>query len=145
MQRIAQRGLVWIIALALVVAGLPMAHAMPDASAPIQIAQIQTVPIHAAMQHQADVAQMSAADHAHHHHEGMAMDVASDQNDDGQPQSSAPCKCLNCSMCVASFVAASLRLSTPERRIVAVTYALAPAGIPGIAVRVDPGIPILAV
>jgi hypothetical protein len=130
MQRIAQRGLVWIIALALVVAGLPMAHAMPDAMP---------------MQHHAEMAPTTSVEDSHHHHDDLVMDAASDRDDDGQPQSSAPCKCLNCGMCVASFAAAPMRLSTPERRVVAVTYRIAAAGIPGIAGRVDPGIPILAV
>jgi hypothetical protein len=48
-------------------------------------------------------------------------------------------------MCVTTYVASPLRLPTPDRRIVAVIYRMAAAGVAGIAVRVDPGIPILAV
>jgi hypothetical protein len=136
MQGIAKRGLIWMLAMALVVAGLPMAHAMPDASMPPMQA-------HGAMHHHSGMMSMSDADHAHHH-DGVAMDVASDQDDEGQPSKSDPCKCLNCSMCVTSFVTSPMRLSTPERRIIAVTYPMGSAGAPGIAVRVDPGIPILA-
>jgi hypothetical protein len=138
MRGFLHRSLGLVLAMALVVAGLPMAHAMPDAQS-IYVA----TPMHAAMQHHADMAAMTSADHAHHHAD-MVMDIAPDKDDDGRPSAVDPCKCLNCSMCVASFVASPMRFPTPERRIVAVTYRSAATGIPGIAVRVDPGIPILA-
>src|SRR4051812_1884271 len=119
MHDLARRGLVWMLALALVVAGLPIAHAMPDAPV-VQV--LQTM---------------------HHHHDGMAMDVTSDRDDGDQPSSTSPCKCLNCSMCVASATVSPPRLANPERRVAAVVYLIDATGIPGIAVRVEPGIPIL--
>jgi hypothetical protein len=134
MQSIAKRGLIWMLAVALVVAGLPMAHAMPNARF-----LDETTAMHAAMQQHADMA-IGTPDHAHHH-DGMAMDAMSDEGGD-QPASSAPCKCLNCSMCVASAMASPVRFANPERRIAIVVYRLDAAGTAGIAVRVDPGIPI---
>lgn len=119
MHRLAHRGLIWMLALALVVAGLPIAHAMPAAPA------------------------VQAAATMHHHHDGMTMDAMSDQDDGDQSAPAAPCKCLNCSMCVASAPVSPLRLVGPERRVVAVVYRIDPAGIPGIAGYVEPGIPIL--
>ncbi|MET0968037.1 MAG: hypothetical protein ABWY18_02445 [Tardiphaga sp.] len=107
------------MALALLVAGLPVAHAMPDAPA------------------------MPGAGMMHDHHDGMAMDAMSDA-DDGDPSApTAPCKCLNCSMCVTSATVSPVRLADPERRVAAVIYRSDATGIAGIAGHVEPGIPIL--
>jgi hypothetical protein len=124
MHRFARPGLIWMLALALLVAGLPVAHAMPDAPAIL-------------------VAGVHAEDMMHHHHDGMAMDAMADPDDGDQPASTAPCKCLNCSMCVATGMASPLRLANPDRRVANVVYRIDTTGIPGIAVRVEPGIPIL--
>lgn len=110
-----RRSLGMILAMALVVAGLPVAHAMPA----------------------------STHEHVAHHCDEMVMDaMPSDQ--DSQPDQTMPCKCLNCSMCVANFVTPVLRLATPERRAIAVVYRIDATHRAGIAAPIDPGIPILA-
>ena len=115
-----RRSLGMILAMALVIAGLPVAHAMPAAT------------------HHHDMAIEVA-----HHCDEMAMDAMS-SNEDSQPEQAMPCKCLNCSICTANFVAPMLRLAAPERRIIPVTYRIDAPHLAGIAAPIDPGIPILA-
>jgi hypothetical protein len=122
MQILARRGLAWLLAMALVIAGLPVAHAMPVAAS-----------------HHAKTMAISAG-HAHHC-DDMAME-ALPPDGDSQPHELAPCKCLNCSMGVAGFTPL-LRMSIPERRAMAVVYAIDAAHLAGIAAPIDPGIPIL--
>jgi hypothetical protein len=113
-----------MLAMALVVAGLPLAHAMPCAPAQHD---------HMAV----------AADEAHAHHHDMTQTAEAPQQDDA-PDAAAPCKCLNCSLCVTTLVAPLTRDVAPERRSLAVRYGLFAAGDPGSFVFIDPGIPILA-
>jgi hypothetical protein len=134
MRRFARYGLIWILAVALVAAGLPMAHAMPLAN---------SSPSHAMMDHHAEMAAMTAADHAHDH-DGIAMSAASDQEERGGAAAIGRCKCLNCGMCAVNCVVPLARLASPELRVVAVSYFPEFAGLAGVAVRIDPGIPIVA-
>ena len=52
------------------------------------------------------------------------------------------CKCLNCGMCATGYVAPLLGATTPERRLLAVSYLPASTGLPASLTFVDPGIPI---
>jgi hypothetical protein len=129
MGTIARRSLGLILTVALIVGGLPLAHAMPCASSahPAEIA------------HQHDGMQIAmAADHMHshdasqmspqpHRHGKVALDV---------------CKCLNCGMCATACVPPLPRGTTPERRYLAVSYLSALPGLPATLTFVDPGIPI---
>jgi hypothetical protein len=133
MKTFLHRSLGLLLAMALVVAGLPIAHAMPDVPS--------SPPTHAAMHRHVGMA-MASADHPHQH--DMAIDAADDRSDADQP-TPTPCKCLNCSMCVASLMQAPVHFATPLRRIVAVTYRSDVIDMSGIAIRIEPGIPILAV
>lgn len=112
-----------MLALALVVAGVPLAHAMPEHAMP-------------------DAPAMQAAEAMHHHHDGMAMDATPDVDDTDQSGPAAPCKCLNCSLCAVSATVSPLRLAFPDRRVAAVVYRTDARGIAGVAGRVEPGIPI---
>lgn len=117
MGRFARRSLVLILAMALIVGGLPLAHAMPCASFahPVEMA------------HQHDGSQASPEQHRHDGHGKTALGV---------------CKCLNCGMCATAYVAPLLREATPERREFAVRYVSASAQHPTTLTFVDPGIPI---
>ncbi|MCX7319331.1 MAG: hypothetical protein NT113_07485 [Hyphomicrobiales bacterium] len=84
-----RRSLAMVLAVALVVAGMPMAHAMP--------ADVSAI---AAAQHHGDPV-VEATSHGHHCDE-QATEAAS-ADDAGQADAAAPCKCLNCSLCVAGF------------------------------------------
>jgi hypothetical protein len=129
MFRIVRRSVVFFLAMALVVAGLPLAHAMPCASS----AQPAGVHEHHGM---AD----TGASHADHRDMMQASEAPPSQ--DHQQHAVAPCKCLNCSMCVASFVAPHGLGSTPERIGFAVRYELAARGDLRAFIFIDPGIPI---
>jgi len=120
MWNILRRALIGMLAMALVVAGLPLAHAMP--CTPVQLHEAMPV----------------EAGHVHHHEMTQAGDM------DEAPDAAAPCKCLNCSLCVTTLVAPLTRDVSPERRSLAVRYGLFAAGDPGGLVFIDPGIPILA-
>jgi hypothetical protein len=119
-----------VLAVALVVAGMPMAHAMP--------ADVSAI---AAVQHHGDPV-MEATSHRHHCDEQTA-DAAASADDAGQADAAAPCKCLNCSLCVAGFFNPMSRPLTFERRTVAVVYRFGTTHMVGIAPLIDPGIPIL--
>jgi hypothetical protein len=130
---LARRGFVFMLAMALIAGGLPLAHAMPCASStqPSEIA---------------------------HQHVGMQMAMAGDHIHDGSQASSQPhrhdgqgpvaldvCKCLNCGMCATGYAAPLLGAITPERRAFAVSYLPASTGLPAALTFVDPGIPIAMV
>jgi hypothetical protein len=118
-----------VLAVALVVAGMPMAHAMPA-----------DVSVIAAAQHHGDPV-VEATSHGHHCDE-QAIEAAS-ADDAGQDDAAAPCKCLNCSLCVAGFFNPIFRAVTFERRTVAVVYRFGSTHLVGIAPPIDSGIPIL--
>jgi hypothetical protein len=125
-----RRSLGLLLAMALVVAGMPLAHAMPA-----------EVPAVVASQHHGDA--VMAATHHGHHCDDQAIDAAAPADDTGQADAAAPCKCLNCSLCVAGFVNPMPRLSVLERRTMAVVYRIDATHLAGIASPIDPGIPIL--
>ena len=129
MHRHLRRALIGMLAMALVVAGLPLAHAMPCAPSP-------------SVHQHADMAMAAEAGHAHHHDMVQAVDAS--QQDDALP-AAAPCKCLNCSLCVTTLVAPLTRDMTPQRRSLAVRYGSVAIGDLRAFVFIDPGIPILAV
>jgi hypothetical protein len=133
MGKLARRGLVLILAMALIAGGLPLAHAMPCASST----------------HPAEMA---------HQHDGMQMAMAGDHTHDGSQARPQPvrhdshgsaaldvCKCLNCGMCATAYVAPLLRGMMPERSALAVSYMPASNGLPAALTFVDPGIPIAIV
>ena len=130
MHRLLRRCLIGMLAMALVVAGSPLAHAMPCAPT-----------VQSAHQH-ADMATASEVGHAHHH--DMARSGETPQPQDDQHPSATPCKCLNCSLCVTTLVAPFMRDVTPERRSLAVRYDIFASGDRRAFVFIDPGIPILA-
>jgi ferredoxin len=129
MGKFARRSLVLILTVALIVGGLPLAHAMPCASSahPVEMA---------------------------HEHDGMQMAVAGDLDDrlQASPQPSGHdshgrvaldgCKCLNCGMCATACVAPLLREAVPERRSLAVSYMSVSTALRTALTFVDPGIPI---
>ena len=126
MHRLLRRALIGMLAMTLVFAGLPLAHAMPCA------------PSASGHQH-VDMAMAAETGHAHHHE--MAADASQPQDD--APSTGAPCKCLNCSLCVTTLVAPMMRDVTPERRTLSVRYGSFIAGDFLAFVFIDPGIPIL--
>lgn len=129
MHRLLRRALIGMLAMALVVAGLPLAHAMP--CAPVQV-----------MHQHHDTAMASDSGHVHHHQ--MAQLSADPQPRDDQHPAAAPCKCLNCSLCLTALVVLPTRDVAPERRSLAVRYGSAATGDLRAFVFIDPGIPILA-
>lgn len=123
-----KRSLVFVLAMALFIAGMPFAHAMPtNAAAPAS-----------KMMHHHDV--MPASDHRHAH-DGLHVNTADHQDNHGKL---APdqCKCLNCGLCGTPGVAALVPEFVPERRVLAVTYRPFSTERPDVSISVDPGIPI---
>jgi hypothetical protein len=130
MGSILRRSLGLVLAMALVVAGLPVSHAMPTVST------LQQHDGHAE-------AIASSASHLHHC-DDMAMDAAPGLDEPDQADHAAPCKCLNCSLCLANFVTPLLRLAMLERRTIPVIYRIHATHMAGVGIPIDPGIPILA-
>lgn len=130
MGSLLQRSLGLVLAMALVVAGLPVSHAMPTVST--------------LQQHDGHADAVTAsASHGHDCHD-TAMDAMPGVDQTDQTNTAAPCKCLNCSLCLANFVAPLLRLATLERRTIPVIYRIHAVHMAGVAIPIDPGIPILA-
>lgn len=130
MGKLARRSLILILAMALILGGLPLAHAMPCASS--------TQP--AEMAHQHDGMAM-AGDHIH---DGSQASPRPHRHDGQGPAALDVCKCLNCGMCATGYAAPLLGAITPERRAFAVSYLPASTGLPAALTFVDPGIPIAA-
>lgn len=131
MNGFARRILAFVLVMALVVAGMPLAHAMPCES----LAQVEQVHTHHATAH-------DVPDHGDQHRLKHAGQAPMSQDD---PQhTAAPCKCLNCNTCLASFVAPLDFTVTLERVGFAVSYDPVATGDLGAFVFIDPGIPIFA-
>ena len=114
-QRMAvKRVLVLILAVALFVAGMPLAHAMTANGAALP----------SNMAHHHDAVPMTLADRADHMH---ALD---------------PCKGLTSGMCGTPGVTTPVRELAPERRMLAVTYRPFSTERTDASTSVDPGIPI---
>lgn len=124
-----------MLAMALVVAGLPPAHAMPS-YATASASSVEAAP--AKHSHHDMAAGPSAPAH---HHESIQAEEAPQSPNDGR-HDTAPCKCLNCSQCAASFVAPFHRDVQPWRRASAIDYGFFVQGDPRAFVFIDPGIPI---
>ena len=121
--------------MALVLAGLPTAHAMPS-YAMVLAPSVEAAP--ATHRHHDTAAAPSAPAH---HHEAIPADEAPQPPNDGH-HDVAPCKCLNCSQCAASFVPPFHRDVQPWRRASAIDYGFFIQGDPRAFVFIDPGIPI---
>jgi ferredoxin-like protein FixX len=131
MSGILRRGLVFILAAALIAGGLPIAHAMPCASPANP----------AAATHQHDGMQMAAgADHMHAYH--IADAAPQSHRDHHGKMALDGCKCLNCGMCAIACVEPLVRGVTPNRLAYAVRYLPAATGHPTALASIDPGIPI---
>ena len=125
---LARRGFVFMLAMALIAGGLPLAHAMPCASThPVETVHRHDVAM-ASHLHGHGESQASPQQHRHDGHGKAALDV---------------CKCLNCGMCAMAYVA-PMREGTPARRAFAVDYTPASTEHPTTLTFVDPGIPIAA-
>jgi hypothetical protein len=125
-----KRSLVFVLAMALFIAGMPFAHAMPaDVAAP---------PSKTAHHH--DAMPVAVAHHMHAH-DGLHVNTEDHQDNHGKL---APdqCKCLNCGLCGTPGVTALVREFVPERRVLAVTYRPFSTERPDVSISVDPGIPI---
>lgn len=129
MRAMARYILAFCLTIALIVGGVPFAHAMPVPAAPA----VQDTHMH---QHDA----------AHAMHHQMQHEVAGNSHSNAVPgkTSNDLCKGLKCcSMCATAYVEPSLRAMNVERVSFAVRY-----GTPVIAQSqamtfVDPGIPIV--
>ena len=133
MDRIWRRGLIWLLAITLIVGGMPLVHATPCASEPAPSGSI-----HHGMQ--MDV----AAGHDHHQHEMQTDRASLTQTEHGDPTHGIVdlCTCLNCNMCTTPAVAAGCAKLQPELRSFAVSYTSATSAGRSALVFVDPGIPI---
>ena len=101
MHRLLRKGLIWTLAIALMMAGLPLAHA--DGCAQQSSVTAQDMHDLHDMHHD-----MSVDDAA------MTDSVPSPQHD--KSAASTPCKCLNCSSLCAAFVALCVRSFIAARR-----------------------------
>jgi putative hemolysin len=110
-----KRSLVFVLAMALFIAGMPFAHATDAAALPSK------------MMHHHDAMPGAAANHHQDNHGKLAPDQ---------------CKCLNCGLCGTPGVTALVREFVPERRVLAVTYRPFSTERPDVSISVDPGIPI---
>ena len=127
-----KRVLVLILAVALFVAGMPLAHAMTANGAALP----------SNMAHHHDAVPMTLADRADHMHAHDGMANAADHRDDHGKLALDPCKCLNCGMCGTPGVTTPVRELAPERRMLAVTYRPFSTERTDASTSVDPGIPI---
>ena len=123
-----KRSLVFVLAMALFIAGMPFAHATDAAALPSK------------MMHHHDAMPGAAANHMHAH-DGLHVNTEDHQDNHGKL---APdqCKCLNCGLCGTPGVTALVREFVPERRVLAVTYRPFSTERPDVSISVDPGIPI---
>jgi hypothetical protein len=121
-----KRSLVFVLAMALFIAGMPFAHAMAA-----DVAVTKTAHHHAAM---------AVADHMHAH-DSLHANTAHHQDNHGM-LTLDQCKCLNCGLCGTPGVTALVREFVPERRVLAVTYRPFSTERPDVSISVDPGIPI---
>jgi hypothetical protein len=125
-----KRSLVFVLAMALFIAGMPFAHAMPTNAAALP----------SKMMHHHDVMPAAAANHMHAH-DGLHANTAHHQDDHGK-LALDQCKCLNCGLCGTPGVTALVREFVPERRVLAVIYRPFSTERPDVSISVDPGIPI---
>jgi hypothetical protein len=142
MQNLVRRSLVWLVAVAIMIAGLPVAHVMPVQAATAQHADVMAAA--AAPAHHCDEMAMAAAPVADEADQATIDQAAIDQANTDHANAGAPCNCLNCSMCIANFVTPPQRFAALERRMVAVTYRIDAGHLAGTVPPIDPGIPILA-
>jgi hypothetical protein len=126
-----KRVLVLILAMALFVAGMPLAHATANEAAPSSD-----------MAHRHDTVSMALADRADHMHAHDGMANTADHRDDHGKLALDLCKCLNCGMCGTPGVTTPVRELAPERRMLAVTYRPFSTERTDASTSVDPGIPI---
>jgi hypothetical protein len=133
MGRGIQRGLVVFLTIALIVGGFPLAHAMPQASAPHMH--------HDAMQDDAVHHDMTSPEAMHHH--AMAAEQRAPQRDRDDHAAGDPCNCLDCNMCTTPGVMPMIRDLQVGRRILAVSYRSSLVTPRSAWIFVDPGIPIL--
>jgi hypothetical protein len=132
MGRLARRGFVFMLAMALIAGGLPLAHAMPCASSTYPA---ETVHRHDGMQ------MVMVGAHLHAHGESQASPQQQHRHDGHGKAALDVCKCLNCGMCAMAY-AAPMREGTLARRAFAVDYSSASIEHPTTLTFVDPGIPI---
>jgi len=128
---ILRRGLVFLLAVALIAGGLPIAHAMPCASPASPAAAMHP---HDGMQMVASVGHM----HAHH-----IADAAPQSHRDHGKMAIDGCKCLNCSMCAIACIEPLVRGVALSRLAYVVRYLPAATGHPTAWTSIDPGIPIV--
>lgn len=127
MNGIVRRGLICLLTIAMIVGGMPLAHAMPCATI-----------------HQSDVTshQHQAAMH-HQSSDAMLTDVGSSQH--GQHRGKVAMDSCNCGC--ATFCAADMlpvRVLRIERRGIGVRYPIVAQPVTDTVLLIDPGIPILA-
>jgi hypothetical protein len=131
MNWIVQRGLICLLAISLIVGGMPFAHAMPCATvhhSEMALDQHQAMGHHQVPDAMPDHAHAAPSQHQHHSHDGKLV------------ADSCNCGCL--SLCAGD--AAHARVAIPERRTVGVSYAIAAQIRLDSILWIDPGIPILA-
>ena len=133
MGAILRRSLVWLLAMTLIVGGMPFAQAMPCA------ADLSS----------ADMAHYSGGPHTGvpgnmhaHHHDGAQAGTPPHRSDGQDKLALDLCKCLNCGMCTTPGVTAPVRDVAPERRAILVKYGRVTSDRPIAMTSVDPGIPI---
>ena len=131
MNWIVQRGLICLLAISLIVGGMPFAHAMPCATvhhSEMALDQHQAMGHHHVPGAMPGHAHAAPSQHQHHSHDGKLV------------ADSCNCGCL--SLCAGD--AAHARVAIPERRTVGVSYVIAAQIRPDSILWIDPGIPILA-
>ena len=122
-----KRSLVFVLAMALFIAGMPFAHAM---AADVAVPPSKTAHHHAAM---------AVADHMLAH-DSLHANTAHHQDNHGM-LTLDQCKCLNCGLCGTPGVTALVREFVPERRVLAVTYRPFSTERPDVSISVDPEYP----
>ena len=124
-----RRILVFVVVIALVAAGMPLAQAASCAPAAQPTAA----------GHHRD----AAASLGHRHRDATQGQTHSHRHDRNKLAFDS-CKCLNCALCTTPVIAVPLRDVTPERRAVAACYRRVADAIANAPISVDPGIPIAA-
>jgi len=132
MNRLLQRSLVWLLAMALFASGLPLAHAAPCATTH----RVDMAASHPTM-HQAS-GHHHATDHAVH----QQVDKAQPDPASGKA-AAGDCNCGCFSLCAAGDLSQA-RLATLERRSIGIRYVFVAHALPDAVLLIDPGIPILA-
>jgi hypothetical protein len=132
MGAIPRRSLVWLLAMTLIVGGMPFAQVIPcEAGLPSADMAHHSGGPHTGVSHvhaqHHDGAQAGTPPHRSGGHRKLALDL---------------CKCLNCDMCTTPGVTPPVRDVAPERRAIPVKYGRVTSDRPIAMTSVDPGIPI---